>query len=85
LRNLRESPMHSVVYKSPLKPDTYVFLREEGVFDALPAPLRETLGRLVKVMDLELTAERKLARVDVAEVMSALQTRGYFLQMPPTD
>ena len=77
--------MHCVVYKSQLKPDTYIFLRSEGAADAIPAALSETLGRLIKVMDLQLTAERKLARADATEVMSALESRGYFLQMPPTD
>lgn len=77
--------MQCVVYKSLLKPDTYVFLRSEDAFELIPAPLRETLGQLVRVMDLQLSADRKLARVDAADVMSALETRGYFLQMPPTD
>ena len=77
--------MQCVIYKSLLKPDTYVFLREEDAFEPIPAPLREALGRLIKIMELQLTLDRKLARVDVAEVMSALKTRGYFLQMPPTD
>lgn len=77
--------MQCVIYKSLLKPDTYVFLCEEDAFEPIPAPLREALGRLIKIMDLQLTSDRKLARVDAAEVMSALETRGYFLQMPPTD
>jgi len=77
--------MQCVVYKSLLKPDTYVFLRSEDAFELIPPPLRETLGRLAKIMDLQLTADRKLARADATEVMSALETRGYFLQMPPTD
>lgn len=77
--------MQCVVYKSLLKPDTYVFLHSEDAFELIPAPLRETLGQLVRVMDLQLSADRKLARVDAADVMSALETRGYFLQMPPTD
>ena len=77
--------MQCVIYKSLLKPDTYVFLREEDAFEPIPTPLREALGRLIKIMDLQLTSDRKLARVDAAEVMSALETRGYFLQMPPTD
>jgi len=77
--------MRCVVYKSQLKPDTYLFVRADGDFEPVPAPLRETLGGLAKVMDLELTAERKLARVDAVEVMSALQSRGYYLQMPPAD
>ncbi len=77
--------MHCVVYKSLLKPETYVFLHTEDAFESIPLPLRETLGRLIKIMNLHLMPERKLARVDAVEVMSALETRGYFIQMPPTD
>lgn len=77
--------MQCVVCKCSLKPDTYVFLRSEDASELIPAALRETLGRFIKVMDLQLTPERKLARADAAEIISALQTRGYYLQMPPTD
>jgi len=77
--------MHCVVYKSLLKPDTYLFLRDDDAIDSMPAGLRETLGRLAKVMDLELTPQRKLARADTTDVMAALQAQGYYLQMPPVD
>lgn len=77
--------MHSIVYKSLLKPDTYVFVESDDALGRIPVPISETLGRLAKVMELELTPERRLARVDAGEVISALQSRGYFLQMPPVD
>jgi uncharacterized protein YcgL (UPF0745 family) len=35
-------------------------------------------------MVLLLTPERKLARVDAAEVLGKIQEQGFFLQMPPT-
>lgn len=82
---LVELLMHCVVYKSNLKVDTYIYVTSEDALEQIPSPLREALGRLSKVMDLQLNAERKLARVDVIEVIRALQSRGYFLQMPPVD
>ncbi len=75
--------MHAHVYKSLRKADTYVYLAEREGFDVLPAPVRETLGGLEFVLEVELTPERRLARVDVAQVSDALATRGFFVQVPP--
>ena len=37
--------MHAYVYKSQLKPDTYVYVPRRDDFSALPAPLLSSLGR----------------------------------------
>ena len=34
-------------------------------------------------MHLELPAERNLSRVSVAHVLDSLETKGFFIQMPP--
>jgi uncharacterized protein YcgL (UPF0745 family) len=75
--------MYAHVYKSLRKADTYVYLAEREAFDALPAPMRETLGGLEFVLEVELTPERRLARVDVEQVRAALVERGFFVQVPP--
>ena len=49
----------------------------------LPEAVRGAFGRATFVMDLELHAERKLARVSVLHVMDSLERQGFFLQMPP--
>lgn len=49
----------------------------------LPEVVRGAFGRATFVMDLELHAERKLARVNVLHVLDSLETKGFFLQMPP--
>jgi len=77
--------MQCFIYKCALKPDTYIFLSSEGAFDVIPSSLREALGHFIKIMDLQLTPDRKLARADASEVMSALHAHGYYLQMPPVD
>ncbi len=46
-------------------------------------PLKRAFGRPTFVMRLELSAERKLARVPVLDVMEALVSQGYYLQLPP--
>jgi uncharacterized protein YcgL (UPF0745 family) len=77
--------MQCFVYKSLRKADTYVFFAKRDGFDVLPAPIAETLGKLVWVMDLELTPERKLAREDAAVVIANIERRGFHLQLPPPE
>lgn len=73
------------VYKSLRKRDTYVYLREQGDFSALPRELAATLGELAFVLQLELTPERKLARELASVVLEHLVERGFHLQLPPAD
>ena len=77
--------MQCFVYKSLRKADTYVFLAKRDGFDVLPAPIAETLGKLVWVMDLDLTPERKLASEDAAVVIANVERRGFHLQLPPPE
>jgi len=58
---------------------------EQEALNKLPDQLNNLTGRLEKVMELKLTPERKLARVKSADVIDALSTKGFFLQMPPAD
>lgn len=76
--------MQSFIYKSLRKPDTYVYLRQRDDFGVLPEPVRTPLGELVFVMELAITPERRLARVDAAVVRSNLLAQGFHLQFPPT-
>ena len=71
------------VYRSDRKTDTYLYLSADKAFDELPETLRRTFGEPSFVMDLLLTPDRKLARVDVAHVLSDLEEQGFSLQLPP--
>ena len=79
--------MECVVYRCGNKEEMYLYVPDVGDDAAglkdLPAGLLQITGELTKVMNLVLSAERKLARVDVNEVMSALKDKGYFIQLPP--
>ncbi|KRG71939.1 YcgL domain-containing protein [Pseudoxanthomonas dokdonensis] len=75
--------MQAYVYKSQRKADTYVYLACRDDFESLPDALRDSLGRLEFVLDVALTPERKLARVDAAVVRDNLAQQGYHLQFPP--
>ena len=75
--------MNCTVYKSERKPDTYLYLADHCDFQDLPAELQQTFGVPVRVMKLELSEKKRLARVDVSAVMQELKRNGYFLQLPP--
>jgi uncharacterized protein YcgL (UPF0745 family) len=79
------APRRCWVYKGSRGRETYLYLREENGFDAAPRALLEQMGDLELVMELKLYPGRKLARADVAEVMSSLERNGYYLQLPPAD
>lgn len=75
--------MQAYVYKSQRKQDTYVYLASRDGFDRLPEPLRTQLGPLRFVLEVALTADRKLAREDAAIVRENLDARGFHIQFPP--
>ncbi|MCQ8179775.1 YcgL domain-containing protein [Methylomonas sp. SURF-1] len=76
--------MNCFIYKSLKKDELYLYLDRKDDFSAIPAELYKSFGRLEFVMELELTPQRKLARVDSAKVIASLQAKGFFVQMPPT-
>ena len=76
--------MHAYVYKSQRKDDTYVYLAVRDDFSVLPAVLLDRLGPFRFVLDVELTAERRLAREDIATVRANLAAHRFHLQMPPS-
>ena len=75
--------LHCYIYKSPRKPETYLFVLQENDFTAVPAPLLEALGEVEKVMDIQLTPERKLARDNAIQIINDLKAKGFHLQLPP--
>lgn len=76
--------MHAYVYKSQLKPDTYVYFARRDDFSTLPAPLAASLGALAFVLEVTLDDQRRLAQADPAKVRSELIDRGFYLQVPPS-
>ncbi len=77
------SRIDCVVYRSPKKADTYLFVLQEDDFSAVPETLLKSFGLPEKVMLLELTADKKLARDNVGTIMSDLERQGFHLQLPP--
>ncbi len=78
--------MWCAIYRCSRKAETYLYVVRvdgEGDLSRVPEELLTSLGRREHVMDLELTPDRKLARVERDEVVAALKERGFFLQLPP--
>jgi len=73
------------IYKGSRRAETYLYLPEENNFERVPAELLDAMGRLELVMELEIDAQRKLARVDVKDVIKSVLRVGYFLQLPPVE
>ena len=72
------------VFKSLKKPDTYLYVGKSQTFEDLPSELRDSFGHHELVLEMELSPERSLARADATRVLSAIESRGFYLQLPPT-
>lgn len=76
--------MQCFIYKSLKKDELYLYLDKKDDFSAVPETLLQSFGRMAFVMELELTPERKLAREDAGKIIAGIQSKGFFVQMPPT-
>ena len=76
--------MNSYIYKSSKKDELYIYLTTKDDFSMVPQALFDSMGKEpVFVMEVELNAERKLAREDVNVVMNNLEANGFHVQVPP--
>lgn len=77
--------LHCCVYKSLRREKTFLFVLQEDEFSRVPEPLLKALGEIKKVIDLELTPERKVARGNARYIMDDLLEKGFHLQLPPDE
>ncbi len=79
--------MKCVVFRCSRKEEMYLYLPcqedDESFVETLSDDLLKLTGDLEKALELEITSERKLARVKADDVLKALKDKGYYLQMPP--
>jgi len=71
------------IYRSPKKDEMYLYVDKREGLERVPDALKEMFGAPVHIMDMPLTAERKLARAETAKVLTGIQDQGFYLQMPP--
>ena len=80
--------MQVSIYKSSKKSEMYLYVArpanesEAETFEPLSV-LTEAVQAAFGRATFELSESRKLARANVLHVMDSIETRGFFLQMPP--
>lgn len=72
------------IYKSPRREEMYLYVEKDRDLQDVPEVLLRQFGKPEQVMLILLSPEKRLARVDVNEVLTHLDEVGYYLQMPPT-
>ena len=71
------------VYKGSRKADTYLYVDFAEELSRVPEALLAQFGETEEVLALKLTAERKLARANAADVLAQIEAAGFYLQLPP--
>ncbi len=77
--------MKCFIYRCSNKPDMYIYLAEEDVFDNVPESIFNRLGIVEFAMELDLTEDRKLAREDTRTVIDNLKEHGFHIQLPANE
>ncbi len=75
--------IHCTIFKGSREPELYVYVPFSKAQSNIPEELRSRLGEIKEVMSLEITPEKKLARVDAVKVLNEIHEQGYFVQLPP--
>ena len=71
------------IYRSPKKPQTYLFINKRDDFSAVPEALMKTFGTPTLVTIINLATKDKLAMADLKKVRQSLTAQGFYLQLPP--
>lgn len=73
--------MQCFIYRCSLKPDMYIYLAEEDVFESVPKEIFNSLGIVEFSMELDISPETRLAREDTTTVISNLNKHGFHIQL----
>ena len=60
----------------------YIYLAEEDDFSNVPREIFNSLGIIQFAMELEISADKKLAKENPEKVMENLEEHGFHLQLP---
>lgn len=70
------------IYRCSAKNDMYLYLKDKDDFSVLPEHIKKSIGETEYAMELEITADRKLAKEDPQKVIANLHEHGFHLQLP---
>ena len=71
------------VFRSPREEGLYLYVDKKEGLGRVPDMLLSRFGKPESALILMLAADRKLARAEAANVLEAISTRGFYLQLPP--
>ncbi len=74
--------MKCAVYRSNKKELTYLYLPEADDMSKVPEALLKMISPVERVLEFELTVDRKLSQENATDVLAQLNEQGWFLQMP---
>lgn len=72
-------------YRSAKKDELYLYIKQETKLEDLPAEMMVMFGKAEHVIDFELDENRKLPRAEAKKVIEAVETKGFYIQMPPEE
>ncbi|MEX0446076.1 YcgL domain-containing protein [Xenorhabdus sp. SGI246] len=75
--------MICVIYRSPKREQTYLYIEKKGDFSRVPEALLKAFGQPQFSMMISLAERKKLANADIEKVKVALNEQGFYLQVPP--
>lgn len=75
--------MFCVIYRSPTRDQTYLYVEKKDDFSRVPDELLRGFGKPQLAMVLKLDERDRLANADINKVKQALIDQGYYLQIPP--
>ncbi|CAI0769129.1 YcgL domain [Serratia proteamaculans] len=75
--------MLCVIYRSPKRDQTYLYVEKKDDFSRVPEDLMKSFGSPQLAMVLSLEGREKLATADIEKVKEALKDEGFYLQVPP--
>ncbi|MRI32365.1 hypothetical protein EOPP23_05130 [Endozoicomonas sp. OPT23] len=73
------------IFKSSKKNEMYLYVNKKDQLKQVPDALMTVFGSAVHVMDMLLTPERKLARAETEQVLTDIEEKGFYLQMPSAE
>ena len=74
--------MNCYIYRCSAKNDMYIFLKDQDDFSVVPKNILKSIGDTEFTMEIEMSAERKLAKENPQTVLNNLDEHGFHLQLP---
>ena len=76
--------MICTIYRSSRESELYLYVEKNAGLENIPEELLKRMGTTSTVMTILITPNKKLARVEAKKVLADIESKGYFLQLPPT-